>query len=108
MRLLILSLTALSLCAGPAAFAQPAAPQTSQPAAAMPAPSPVIVDPIATPPAPAARQEQVCKTEPIANSRLRKRKICVDRTTARRSQQDQKETVRRAMRDYGANTQRAN
>jgi hypothetical protein len=111
MRQLILALTAFSLTAGPAAFAQTPAPQTSgQPATAMPAPTPVTVNPIPTAPTTAAapRTEKVCKMEPIANSRLRKRKICVDVTTAQRSQQDQKENVRRAMRDYGASTQRGN
>ena len=107
MRQLIFALAALSLTA-PAAFAQQAAPSAAP--AAMPAPTPVTVDPIPTAPPPAAapREEKVCKAEPIANSRLRKRKICVGLTAARRAQQDQKENVPRAMRDYGANTQRAN
>ena len=113
MRQLILALAAFSLTAGPAAFAQTSAPQIGgQPATtAMPAPTPVAVNPIPTAPTTAAaapRGEKVCKTEPIANSRLRKRKVCADITTAQRSQQDQKENVRRAMRDYGANTQRGN
>ena len=106
MRPLILALSALSLTLGSTAFAEGLTQAGGHAAAARPAPPPVTVDPIPPTPTAAPRQEKVCKTEPIANSRLRKRKVCVSVNTARRAQQDQKENVRRAMRDMGANTQR--
>lgn len=99
MRHLVLAFSVLAVTSGAVLAAEPAgsqAPPQAQPA------TPAVPAAAAAP-----REEKVCKTEPIANSRLRKRKVCVTLTAAQRAQVDQKENVRRAMRDYGANTQRA-
>ena len=47
------------------------------------------------------RTEQVCKAEPIANSRLKKKKICTSRADYERTRNAQKQMVRDQMQRGG-------
>ena len=105
MRGVILAASLAALMAGSAA-AQTAAPQSAAPPAAEArmGPSPQPIGEKKPPAAPAPKIERVCKSEPIANSRLKSKKICVTRSEYERTRAARKQMVREQMEKGGAQT----
>ena len=91
-------MTAALLMAGSAA-AQTGATSA---AAAQPGPSSEPLAEKAAAAAQPARTERVCKAESIANSRLKKKKVCMSRTEYERVRNAQKQMVREQMDQGGA------
>lgn len=89
MRGLLVGAAATLLTAG-TALGQTAAPAAPTTTAAEPATAGA-----------SARTERVCKTEPIANSRLKSKKVCMSRAEYERVRNEQKLSVRDSMQRGG-------
>ena len=99
----IISGAALAALTAGSALAQTAAPQTAAPSAGAAQTTPSIqpgAEKTLSAVAP-RRTERVCKSEPIANSRLKSKKVCMSRSEFERVRNAQKEMVRDQMNQGG-------